>query len=94
MKVPGIRPLSAHAIVAAIGDASQFSSARDFAAWAGLTPREHQSANSKRAGHISRMGDPGVRRLLTLGASAVMRQVRAKPEKPAHGRAASWRDAL
>ncbi len=81
MKVPGIGPLSAHAIVAAIGDGSQFSSARDFAAWAGLTPREHQSANSRRAGHISRMGDPGVRRLLTLGASAVMRQVRAKPDK-------------
>ncbi len=77
MRVPSIGPLSAHAI----GDGSQFDSARDFAAWAGLTPREHQSANSKRAGHISRMGDPGVRRLLTLGASAVMRQVRAKPEK-------------
>ena len=81
MRVPGIGPLSAHAIVAAIGDGSQFSSARDFAAWAGLTPREHQSATSRRAGHISRQGDPGVRRLLTLGASAVMRQVRAKPEK-------------
>ena len=81
MQVPGIGPLTAHAIVAAIGDGSQFSSARDFAAWAGLTPREHQSANSRRAGHISRQGDPGVRRLLTLGASAVMRQVRAKPEK-------------
>ena len=81
MRVPGIGPLSAHAIVAAIGDGSQFSSARDFAAWAGLTPREHQSATSRRGGHISRQGDPGVRRLLTLGASAVMRQVRAKPEK-------------
>jgi transposase len=81
MKVPGIGPLTAHAIVAAIGDGRQFASARDFAAWAGLTPREHQSANSRRSGHISRQGDPGVRRLLTLGASAVMRQVRARPEK-------------
>lgn len=85
MTVPGIGPLTAHAIVAAIGDGGQFGSGRDFAAWAGLTPREHQSANSRRAGRISRQGDPGVRRLLTLGASAVMRQVRAKPH-----RATSW----
>ena len=81
MRVPGIGPLSAHAIVAAIGDGEQFGSARDFAAWAGLTPREHQSANSRRAGHISRQGDQGLRRLLTLGASAVMRQVRVKPQR-------------
>ena len=81
MQVPGIGPLSAHAIVAAIGDGRQFGSARDFAAWAGLTPREHQSATTRRAGHISRQGDAGVRRLLTLGASAVMRQVRAKPNR-------------
>jgi transposase len=81
MTVPGIGPLTAHAIVAAIGDGSQFGSARDFAAWAGLTPREHRSAGTRRAGHISRMGDPGVRRLLTLGASAVMRPMKAKPER-------------
>jgi transposase len=81
MAVPGIGPLTAHAIVAAIGDGRQFRSARDFAAWAGLTPREHQSANKRRHGHISRQGDSGLRRLLTLGASAVMRQVRAKPER-------------
>lgn len=81
MGVPGIGPLTAHAIVAAIGDGRQFGSARDFAAWAGLTPREHQSANKRRLGHISRQGDPGVRRLLTLGASAALRQVRAKPSR-------------
>ena len=81
MTVPGIGPLSAHAIVSAIGDGRQFGSARDFAAWAGLTPREHQSANTRRAGHISRQGDKGVRRLLTLGASAVMRQVKVKPQR-------------
>jgi transposase len=81
MAVPGIGPLSAHAIVAAIGDGSQFGSARDFMAWAGLTPREHQSAKKRRVGGISRMGDPGVRRLLTLGASTVMRQAKVKPER-------------
>ena len=81
MRVPGIGPLTAHAIVAAIGDGAQFGSARDFAAWVGLTPREHQSANTRRHGRISRQGDPGVRRLLTLGASAVMRQVRGRPRR-------------
>ena len=81
MRVPGIGPLTAHAIVAAIGDGRQFSSARDCAAWVGLTPREQQSANKRRRGHITRQGDPGVRRLLTLGASAVMRQVRVKPQR-------------
>jgi len=81
MTIPGVGPLTAHAIVAAIGDGRQFSSARDFAAWAGLTPREHQSANRRREGSISRQGDAGVRRLLTLGASSLMRHLRAKPEK-------------
>ncbi len=84
MAVPGIGPLSAHAIVA-IGDGRQFGSARDFAAWAGLTPREPQSANRRRAGHISRQGDRALRRLLVLGASAAMRQDRAKP-----ARASAW----
>jgi transposase len=76
--IPGVGPLTAHAIVAAIGDGRQFGSARDFAAWAGLTPREQQSANKRRLGHISRQGDPGVRRLLTLGASTVVRHARTK----------------
>lgn len=81
MTIPGVGPLSAHALVAAIGDGRQFSTARDFAAWTGLTPREHQSAQTRRTGRISRQGDPGLRRLLTLGASAVLRQARARPER-------------
>ncbi len=82
-RIPGVGPLTAHAIVAAIGDGRQFGAARDFAAWAGLTPRERQSANKRRRGRISRQGDPGVRRLLTLGASAVVRQVRQRPQRAA-----------
>jgi transposase len=89
MAVPGIGPLSAHAIVAAIGDGSQSGSARDFAAWAGLTRRERQSAQTRRAGHISSMGGPGMRRLLTLGASAGMRQIKAKPK-----RATAWQRGI
>jgi transposase len=89
MTVPGIGPLSAHAIVAAIGDGRQFSAARDFAAWVGLTPRQHESGNRRHSGRISRQGDQGVRRLLTLGASAVMRQARAKPQ-----RATAWQRGI
>ncbi|MBV9755961.1 MAG: transposase, partial [Alphaproteobacteria bacterium] len=40
------------------------------------------SANKRRRGHISRQGDAGLRRLLTLGASAVLRQLRRRPERP------------
>jgi len=89
MDIPGIGALSAHAIVAAIGDGKQFRSARDFAAWAGLTPREHQSANKRRAGGISRQGDGGLRRLLVLGASAVIRQAKSRPE-----RASAWQSGI
>ena len=89
MGVPGIGALSAHAIVAAIGDGKQFRSARDFAAWVGLTPRQHESGNKRRAGGISRHGDNGLRRLLVLGASAVMRQTRSRPE-----RATAWQTGI
>ena len=52
--IPGVGGLTAHAIVAAIGDGRQFGSARDFAAWCGLTPREHSSAGKRaRPGHQS-----------------------------------------
>jgi transposase len=52
--IPGIGGLTAHAIVTAIGAGRQFRSARDFAAWCGLTPREHASAGKRRQGGISR----------------------------------------
>jgi transposase len=84
--VPGVGPHTAHAIVAAVGEnAGRFRSARDFAAWIGLTPREHQSARKRRHGGISRMGDGRLRRLLVLGASAVGKQARIRP-----GRASPW----
>lgn len=79
--VPGIGPLSAHAIVTAIGDGKQFATARDFAAWCGLTRRVDQSADKRRARGISRQGDGSVRKLLVLGASTLMRYARACPDR-------------
>jgi transposase len=82
MSIPGVGPLTAHAVVCAIGEGRQFSSARDFAAWVGLTRRNHDTGGKARiTGHISRAGDGALRRLLVLGASVCMRHARAKPEK-------------
>ncbi len=81
MTIPGVGPITAHAVIAAIGDGRQFRTARDFAAWVGLTPREYASGEKRRSGGVSRAGDAGLRRLLTLGASAHLRQARAKPER-------------
>jgi transposase len=79
--IPGVGPLSAHAIVTAIGEGKQFASARDFAAWCGLTRRVDQSADKRRERGISRQGDNGVRKLLVLGASALLRHQRVSPDR-------------
>jgi transposase len=82
MSIPGVGPISAHAVICAIGDGGQFASGRDFAAWVGLTRKNHDTGGVARlTGHISKAGDKGLRRLLVLGASAWMRQIRAKPAK-------------
>lgn len=80
-KVPGVGPITAHAVIAAIGDGRQFASARDFAAWVGLTRRNHDTGGKHRpTGKISRAGDRSLRRLLVLGASSTVSKVRAKPQ--------------
>ena len=82
MTIPGVGPISAHAVICAIGDGRQFASARDFAAWVGLTRKNHDTGGKARlTGHISKAGDRGLRRLLVLGASAWLRQVRVKPDR-------------
>lgn len=79
--VPGVGPLGAYAVVAAIGDGSQFGSGRDFAAWLGLTRKNHDSGGKHSlTGKISRAGDEAVRKLLVLGASSHLARVRHKPE--------------
>jgi transposase len=87
--IPGVGPLTAHAVVTAIGEGKQFAAARDFAAWCGLTRRVDQSANTRRQRGISRQGDNGVRKLLVLGASALLRHLRASPE-----RATQWQRGI
>lgn len=74
LSVPGVGLLTATAIVAATGgDVTHFKSARHFASWVGLTPKERSSGNTRRLGRISKEGDTHLRMLLTHGARSVMR---------------------
>ena len=76
--IPGVGPITASAIVATVTDPTQFHSARQFAAWVGLVPRQNSSGGKQRQGGISKQGDHTLRRLLVLGATAVIRHARTK----------------
>ncbi|BBB08488.1 IS110 family transposase [Sphingopyxis sp. EG6] len=74
--IPGIGPITASAIAAAVPDGSMFRSGRQFAAWLGLTPKAHSSGGKDRQVGISKQGDGYIRRLLVVGATSVMRLAR------------------
>lgn len=71
--IPGIGVITATAIAATVTDPQQFRSGRQFAAWLGLTPQQHSTGGKTRLGGISKQGDRYLRRLLVVGATAVMR---------------------
>jgi transposase len=79
--IPGIGVLGASAIVATVPDASVFKTGRDFAAWLGIVSREDSTGGKQRLGPISKQGDRYLRRILVLGAFAVIKRARAHPEK-------------
>lgn len=81
--IPGVGPIVATALAMKVPDPGVFRSARHFAAWVGLTPKDHSTAGRQRLGGITRAGDETLRHLLVSGAMAVIR--RAKP-----GRASPW----
>ena len=64
-------------------DPTNFKSGRHFAAWLGLTPREHSTGGKRRLGKISKAGNERLRQLLVVGATAVIRY--ARPGKSASG---------
>lgn len=77
--------LTAPAIAATTPDVSNFGSARDYAAWLGLTPKQHSTGGKPGSGGISKMGNRYIRRLLYLGAMAqIMAQimVRRRSRRP------------
>ena len=63
MTIPGIGPITATALLALAPPAEGFARGRDFAAWLGLTPRQHSTGGKERLGAISRMGERTLRRL-------------------------------
>jgi transposase len=87
--IPGIGPVTASAIVASVTDPSMFGSGREFAAFFGLVPRQSSSGGKERLGRISKMGDRYIRKLLVVGATAVLRHAKkgGSPSK-------TWAEAL
>lgn len=72
MTIPGVGPITAAAILAFAPDPATFRRERDFSAWMGLTPRQHSSGGKDRLGRTSKMGHRDLRRLLIIGAMAVV----------------------
>jgi transposase len=72
--IPGIGPVTATAVIAAIGNGAAFHKGREFAAWLGLTPREHSTGGQQRLLGISKRGNPYLRRLFVQCARAVLQQ--------------------
>ena len=77
--IPGVGLITATALVATIGDATQFRSGRQLAAFLGLVPRQETTGGKIRLGRISKRGDGYLRKLLVHGARTVLRWSRGKP---------------
>lgn len=88
-RIPGIGPVAASVLVMKAPDPAAFPSGRHFAAWLGLTPKDHSTGGKTRHGTITRAGDERLRSLLVVGATAVIQQVRR-----GRGRPAPWLEAL
>jgi transposase len=88
-KIPGVGPVGATALVMKMPDPRAFSSGRHFAAWLGLTPKDHSSGGKTRLGAITRAGDERLRSVLVAGATAVIQQA-----KHGRGHPSPWLVAL
>jgi transposase len=75
-QIPGVGPIGATTLVMKTPDPHTFPSGRHFAAWLGLTPKDHSTAGRTRLGKITRAGDERLRCVLVAGATAVIQQVR------------------
>ena len=74
MTIPGVGPITATAITALVPAPGSFRGGRDFAAWLGLTPLQKSTGGKQKLGAVSKMGERTIRRLLIIGASAVIQQ--------------------
>ena len=83
-KIPGVGPIGAALLQMKTPAPGLFRSGRQFAAWMGLTPKDHSTAGKVRLGIITRAGDEALRSVLVVGATAVIQHVRRG------GRAEPW----
>jgi len=81
-EIPSIGPICAAGLVMKVANPHAFRCARDFAAWLGLTPKDHSTAGKHRTSAITRAGDEDLRRLLVAGATAVIQQASKSRGKP------------
>ncbi|EJG5572227.1 IS110 family transposase, partial [Salmonella enterica] len=72
MKLKGVGPTTACALVACIGNAHDFKNGRQLAAWLGLTPSQYSSGGKSKLGRITKAGDSYLRTLLVQGARSVL----------------------
>jgi transposase len=79
---PGIGPIGGSLLVMKVPHPQMYRSARDFAAWMGLTPKDHSTANKQRLGAITRAGDEQLRSVLVSGAMAVLRHAKRRGSHP------------
>jgi transposase len=87
-RIPGVGPIGAVLLTMKTPDPALFRSGWQFAAWIGLTPKDHSTAGKTRLGVITRAGDEGLRSVLVVGATAVIQQAQRS------GKASPWLAAL
>lgn len=80
MRLSGVGPTTATAILAMIGNGHAFRCGRQFAAWLGLTPGQYSSGGKTRLGRITKAGDAYLRTMLILGARAVLAAAKNKTD--------------
>ena len=80
MQLMGVGETTATAIVAMVGNASEFTCGRQFAAWIGLVPSQYISGGKARLGRITKAGDPYLRSLLVMGAREVLNAAKDKTD--------------
>lgn len=82
--IAGVGPTTAAAMVATVGEPQEFRNGRQFAAWLGLTPKQHSTGGKTRLGRITRRGDAYLRTLLILGAKSALQAALRKPPEGRH----------
>ena len=88
VKIPSVGPIGAMLLRMKTPAPTQFKSGRQFAAWIGLTPKDHSTAGKLRLGVITRAGDETLRSVLVVGATAAIQQAQRS------GKASPWLAAL